>query len=62
MRYIIIFVIGFSVGKWGFQKTVTTTANTTATVLENGSKAVDKSSELVDNGKKKYNNVKEVVK
>lgn len=62
MRYILIFVLGFAVGKFGFQKTVTTTANTTATVLETGSKAVDKTADFVDNGKKKVSEVKAVVK
>lgn len=50
MKYLIVFLIGFAVGKFGFQKTVTTTANTSAKVLETGAKAVDKTGEIVDKG------------
>lgn len=58
MRYIVIFILGFAVGKYGFNKTVTTTANTTAKVLETGAKGVDKASDIVDKGVETAKSVK----
>lgn len=62
IKYLVIFFIGFFVGRFGFQKTASVATTAASSGAHLADKAVEKAGNAYDSGKEDYNKAKKLLK